>query len=492
MVPRCPRWALRPAVAVLLAAVLLAPVAPATAAPLGPPAARLALAPATMRAQPLTPGTQAIVSSDGECLRLRGTPGLDGQILTCLREGTSVLVLPSTQEAAGYRWQLISAGERVGWAADRYLEPSPQAAAATGCSAAAASQWRPGVNGQLPERGVAAFVWGGGTTSGIVTAALARGCTPASIWAQRAGTGELLGYLTGVPEWVNRNWLAQFPGGYVPEGTILFIVCTGPAEQATVPILQSTTGAPERLNDGPPPAISARAAVVIDAASGAMLYDHDARRPLPPASLTKLLTAVLAIEGSAPDRWVNTQVDARRMTGSSVMGLRPGDCFSVRDLLYGLMLPSGNDAALALARHVAGSDEAFVQAMQTLAGRLGLSASSFIDPHGLGGPGHYASAYDVALIARYAMTLPLFDEIARTSSYTARGTRTLSMSSQNQFLLTYPGADGLKTGYTDEAGRTLAVSATRNGRRLIAVLLNAPARFEDARALMDWAFENWR
>ena len=238
------------------------------------------------------------------------------------------------------------------------------------------------------------------------------------------------------------------------------------------------------------PTVDAAAAVVIDGNSGAVLFDQDARRPLAPASLTKIATAILAIEGSDLDGWAESDVDSRAMPGSSVMGLLPGDCFPVRDLLYGLMLPSGNDAALAIGRHLAGSDEAFVAGMNTLVARLGLRDTHVENPHGLDASGHVSSAYDLAMLARYAMTLPDFAQAVAAPAWTASGSRQLGMRNVNRFLSSYPDADGVKTGFTGDAGRTLVASATRDGRRLYVVLLDAPNRFTDAAALLDWAFAN--
>ena len=178
------------------------------------------------------------------------------------------------------------------------------------------------------------------------------------------------------------------------------------------------------------------------------------------------------------------------MHDSSVMGLLPGDCFTVADMLYGLMLPSGNDAALALGRHLTGSDEGFVFAMNTLLHRLGLEDSNFANPHGLDEAGHHASAYDLAMLARYGMTLPEFESVVGETYWTAQGSRTLTMYNGNHLLSSYPDADGVKTGFTDEAGLTLVASATREGRRLLVVLLDAPNRFDEARWLLDWAFED--
>jgi D-alanyl-D-alanine carboxypeptidase len=170
------------------------------------------------------------------------------------------------------------------------------------------------------------------------------------------------------------------------------------------------------------------------------------------------------------------------------MGLLPGDWFTLRDLLYGMMLPSGNDAALAIGRHLAGSDAAFIGEMNALAERLGLWDTHFANPHGLGARDHFTSARDLAMLSRYAMTVPGFADLVATPSWTANGSRGIALGNINTFLFNYPGADGLKTGYTRRAGPTLAASATRAGHRLFVVLLNAPARESDAYALMDWAF----
>jgi D-alanyl-D-alanine carboxypeptidase len=249
---------------------------------------------------------------------------------------------------------------------------------------------------------------------------------------------------------------------------------------------------PEQSRHTSPPEISALAAVVLDEASAAVLYEKNAHEPLPPASLTKIVTAILALERGDLDSWVDIDVDSLNMSRSTVMGVVPGDRFTLRDLLYGLMLPSGNDAALAIGRHISGSDEAFVAEMNALAVRLSLSDSHFLNPHGLGGRDHVASAYDLAMFARYAMRIPGFAEIVTAPGWTARGSRTIQLSNIKSFLFSYRGADGVKTGYTRSAGQTLVASATRRGHRLYAVVLNAPQRDADARRLLDWAFAEFR
>jgi D-alanyl-D-alanine carboxypeptidase len=306
----------------------------------------------------------------------------------------------------------------------------------------------------------------------------------------------MVAYLPGAPAFVNQGWQAAFPDGRLESGRVLMLVCDPPdavhATIAAVPLPSFNAPPPQWIGPQQAPAISAKAAVVIDEASGAILFGKDPHRALPPASLTKIATAIVAIEGTDQNAWVSSNVDSRTMYGSSIVGLVPGDCFKMNDLLYGLMLPSGNDAALAIARYQAGTDDAFVGQMNTLLARLGLKDSHFTDPDGLGSPQHLASAYDLAMLARYGMTLPAFRQVVDTLSYTAVGGRSLSMNNVNQFIRTYEGADGIKTGYTEAAGSTLTVSAMRDGHRVYAVLLNDDNRYTDATALMDWAFSSHR
>jgi D-alanyl-D-alanine carboxypeptidase (penicillin-binding protein 5/6) len=238
------------------------------------------------------------------------------------------------------------------------------------------------------------------------------------------------------------------------------------------------------------PEVSAIAAVIVDEGSGAVLFDKQAHLPLPPASLTKIATLILALEHGDLDAQVDIDVDSASMRGSTIMGIEPGDRFTLRDLLYGLILPSGNDAALAIGRYVSGSDAAFVDKMNDLLDRLGLVDSHFQNPHGLGGINHVTSAYDLAMLSRYGMSLPLFRDIVNTSHYVAKGNREISLWNIDTFL-GYIGADGIKTGYTRGAGRTLAASMTRNGHRLYAIVLNAPNRDMDAYLMLNWAFNNY-
>ena len=270
----------------------------------------------------------------------------------------------------------------------------------------------------------------------------------------------------------------------VPDAPAAPVGVISPAFWAPAPVLKSAAASP--------PEVSGLAAVIIDEASGEVLFDKNPHQPLPPASLTKIATLILALEYGRLDEEAISDVDGFSMRGSTIMGLEVGDRFPLRDLLFGMMLPSGNDAALVIGRHIAGSDAAFVAMMNGLALRLGLEDTHFVNPHGLGGGGqHVTSAYDLAILSRYGMSLPWFREIVTTGSWTARGSRTIRLNNINNFLYSYPGSDGIKTGYTRGAGPTLAAAATRNSHRLYAIVLNSPSRESDAQRLLNWAFSSF-
>jgi D-alanyl-D-alanine carboxypeptidase len=460
----------------------------------------------------LVPGTTAVVATgDGDCLRIRSAPSLQAIQIACAEDGSEVTVLTGTSEADGFTWQYIRQGSVTGWAADLYLvtaaaapvpqptatpvappapEPTPTPEPAPVCDTRGTS---PGLFGSIPPQGGSALlVSGGGTSAGIVHQAALRGVTLRSLWVLN-DAGNWIAYVVGAPDFVNQRWYDHFPGGRIPSSTALFAIAEAPGTSSTTtggsiapPLIAAS--APRHVG-GPAPEVDSGAAIVVDAASGAVLHEHNARTRLPPASLTKIVTAVLAIEGSDLESRVSVDGNFSMLApDSSLMGLDEGDCFSVRDLLYGLMLRSGNDAALAIARHVAGSDEAFVASMNAFVDRLGLSDTQFGNPHGLHDDLTYSSAYDMAMLTRYAMTLPTFEAIAGEHSWTTSGSRVFLMRTLNSFLSSYDDGDGVKTGFTEEAGRTLVASATRDGRRVIAVLLDAPDRATDAAALIEWAF----
>jgi D-alanyl-D-alanine carboxypeptidase (penicillin-binding protein 5/6) len=237
------------------------------------------------------------------------------------------------------------------------------------------------------------------------------------------------------------------------------------------------------------PAISGTAAIVIDEASGVTLFEKDVHAQIPPASLTKIMTALVALERGRLDEVVEVKVDSRVMRGSTVMGLVPGERVTLEDLLYGMMLPSGNDAALAVADHISGSMEAFVVLMNRRAAELGMVNTQFSNPHGLDRGTHYSSAYDLAALARTAMQRQDFRTIADTKYRVVTGAiATYHLGTLNPLYGRVAGVDGVKTGYTRRARQTLVGSVTRDGHRVFVVVLQSPDRAADGTALLDWAF----
>jgi D-alanyl-D-alanine carboxypeptidase (penicillin-binding protein 5/6) len=249
---------------------------------------------------------------------------------------------------------------------------------------------------------------------------------------------------------------------------------------------------PHRLGSLAPPAVTAPVYVVLDDASGQVLFEHDGDLRVAPASLTKIATAVVALENADLNEVVTTTVDGHDMGDSSVMGLYPVDLLSLQDLLYGLLLPSGNDAAIQIAQVVGGDEANFVRMMNDLARHLGLRNTHFVNPHGLDDPEHYSSAYDLAVLARYAMGNPTFRKIVGTRSYIARGFQTYPLYNTNPLLGRYEGLDGVKTGLTDNAGQTYVASATRDGHRVYASFVMSQNRAADAVPLLDFAFAMYR
>lgn len=242
---------------------------------------------------------------------------------------------------------------------------------------------------------------------------------------------------------------------------------------------------------GKPPRVDAGAAVVIDAKSGRILYEKNAFSRRAMASTTKIMTAIVAIENGRLEDEVTVSKRAASVGGSNV-GLRAGQVLSLKELLYGLMLNSGNDAAIAIAEHTGGSVEEFLEMMNRKAEELGLKDSSFKSPHGLDMDGHYSTAYDMAMITRYALKNKIFAAIVSTkSAHISSG----GLYNTNEMLDLYPGADGVKTGYTGLAGRCLVTSAMRNNFRIISVVLNCPTRTiraRDSKNMLDYAFENYK
>jgi D-alanyl-D-alanine carboxypeptidase (penicillin-binding protein 5/6) len=235
------------------------------------------------------------------------------------------------------------------------------------------------------------------------------------------------------------------------------------------------------------PPLSAQAALLGDSDTNQVLAAANANQGRPMASTTKIMTALLVLErANLADPVV---VSPAALVGESSMGLAAGEVVAVEDLLWGLLLNSGNDAAMALAEHVAGSADAFVALMNQRAAELGMRNTRFANPHGLDAPEHYSSAYDLWLVTQEALKYPLFRSMVATPAYTAAGRQ---LFNQNELLGSYPGADGVKTGTTLAAGQNLVGSVTVDDHREIAVILGSQDRYSDAAAAFDHFFNFWR
>ena len=234
-------------------------------------------------------------------------------------------------------------------------------------------------------------------------------------------------------------------------------------------------------------AVSAQKAIVMDGQTGRVYFEKDADSRSLIASTTKIMTAlVVCRQCNVLDR-VQIPKEAVGIEGSS-MYLREGEILTVQELLYGLMLHSGNDAAVALAIYCGGTVEGFVAMMNDQAHRLGLENTHFENPHGLDSPEHYSTARDLAILAAYAMEDPIFAKTVSTKSIRA-GQR--SLQNHNKLLWRLEGADGVKTGFTKAAGRILVSSATREGRRIVGVTINAPDDWNDHCALLEEGFSRY-
>ena len=238
------------------------------------------------------------------------------------------------------------------------------------------------------------------------------------------------------------------------------------------------------------PSLSARAAVLMEASTGRVLMESAAHERLPMASTTKIMTALVALEHADLSQPVQISEKAVGVEGSSVY-LKAGEILTMEQLLCALMLESANDAAAAIAIEIAGDIESFADLMNETAQRIGLTDTHFTNPHGLDNAEHYSSAYDLAMLARYALQNPDFARIV--STYTTNiplggdeGIRVLI--NHNKMLKYYDGAIGVKTGYTKRCGRCLVSAATRDGVTMIAVTLSAPDDWRDHTAMLDYGF----
>ena len=244
-----------------------------------------------------------------------------------------------------------------------------------------------------------------------------------------------------------------------------------------------------------PPDIPARAWLLLDAGDRTRLSAHDPNSSQAMASTTKLMTAYLALHRLPLDKLV-TAPPYSPIPGESLLGLQAGERMTVRDLLYGLLLPSGNDAAVTLADGVSGSTEAFVGEMNRAARRLGLDETSYANPIGLDQPGNYSSPRDLADLALTLRNDKLFRRIVDTPQITLEtGDQPRTIENRNDLVLSHPWINGVKTGYTPEAGNVLVASGTQKGVTLLSVVMGAPSiavRDSDTLALLDYGFSLYR
>ncbi len=257
---------------------------------------------------------------------------------------------------------------------------------------------------------------------------------------------------------------------------------------------QVSPEASEKAGLGEVPSIQAVSALLMEARTGAILYAKNPRLPLPIASLTKVMTAVLILESNRLKEIVTAPPGIDQIPASSLF-LKPGEKISLEDLLWAILLRSANDACVAAAVHLGGSVEGFVAKMNRRAKDLGCQRTHFVTPNGLHDPNHYSTAEDLARIVQYAISFPEFNRIVATKAFSL--SRPMFPEDQvvvnrNRLLWRMEGADGIKTGYTRQAGHCLIASATHKDCRLIAILLHSPRVWEEAEELLNWGFQRFR
>lgn len=234
-------------------------------------------------------------------------------------------------------------------------------------------------------------------------------------------------------------------------------------------------------------AISAEKAILMDAQTGRVLYEKQADKQSLIASTTKIMTALVVCEQCNVLDRMRIPKEAVAIEGSSLY-LQEGEVLTIQELLYGLMLHSGNDAAVALAIYCGGTVEGFAELMNDKAHLLGLHNTHFENPNGLDSPGHYSTARDLAILSAYAMQNPIFRQTVSTKTVNITGRH---LSNHNKLLWRMPYVDGVKTGYTKAAGRILVSSAMQEGRRLVAVTINAPNDWSDHEKLINDGFSSY-
>lgn len=237
--------------------------------------------------------------------------------------------------------------------------------------------------------------------------------------------------------------------------------------------------------------VNADAAVLMEVETGKVLYEKNAYKRRAPASTTKIMTAILALELGRPEEIVTVSKKAAAV-GEASIHLDPGEKVTLYELITGALVKSGNDACVAISEQIAGDEMQFVNMMNKKAVSLGALNTHFVNTNGLPNQGHYSCAYDLALMARYSMQNPEFASITRlkeTEIHFLEPDVFMNLRNTNKLLWNYPLADGVKTGTTTAAGKCLVASATKNGQKLVAVVLASSDRFGEAQKLLEWGFE---
>ena len=267
----------------------------------------------------------------------------------------------------------------------------------------------------------------------------------------------------------------------------LFLLAASPTVGA--PSKEGEAASAEMLVGEAEPNVVAQSAAVIDSFTGDFLYLKNENAIQYPASSTKILTALLVIEAGDLDKPVTVDISDTKVEPTK-LDLNPGEQYTRRQLIYGLMLKSANDVAMALARDNAGSIEAFAEKMNRRAAELGATNSHFENPNGLHDPSHYTTAHDLALIARAAMEQPFFRQVVGTIYYNWKSPKGVvyQLRNHNRLLRHFAGCNGLKTGYTRAAQQVLVSSALREGHEVISVVLHTdkPGIWEDSKALLTY------
>ena len=241
------------------------------------------------------------------------------------------------------------------------------------------------------------------------------------------------------------------------------------------------------------PTLTAKSAIVIEASTGRIIFAQGASDRRPPASTTKMMTLIVALEHGNLNDIVTTSPGAAATEGSS-MWLAPGEQLKLGDMLYGMMLVSGNDATVAVAEHISGSMDKFARLMTEKARAIGALNTNFTNSSGLPGPQHYSTASDLARIAAYGYKNPLFAQIVGTRHAVVPWPgkdHDRDLYNENKLLWQYEGGNGIKTGFTKAAGRCLAFSAERGGHTIVGVVLNCPDMWNDAKAMLDYGFTDY-